>query len=87
MLEKSLWCFEPNRSQKKDYDIFPSPYKFFVGQAEVSFRPTRTIFGRFSTDSHVLFQMQTKNCEFRTKITARQIRKNGNLSLIPFLAQ
>ena len=42
MLEKSLWCFEPNRSQKKDYDIFPSPYKFFVGQAEVHFRPTST---------------------------------------------
>ena len=40
MLEKSLWCFEPNRSQKKNYDIFPSPYKFFVGQAEVPFRPT-----------------------------------------------
>ena len=25
--------------------------------------------------------MQTKNCEFRTKIMAGQIRKNGNLSL------
>ena len=40
----------------------------------------RTIPGRFSTNYHVLFQMQTKNCEFRTKIMAGQIRKNGNLS-------
>ena len=40
----------------------------------------RTIPGRFSTNYHVLFQMQTKNFEFRTKIMAGQIRKNGNLS-------
>ena len=47
------------------------PYEWFI----------RTIPGRFLTNYHVLFQMQTKNFEFRTKIMAGQIRKNGNLSL------
>ena len=35
----------------------------------------RIIPGRFSTNYHVLFQMQTKNFEFLTKIMAGQIRK------------
>ena len=46
----------------------------------------RTIPGRFSTNYHVLFQMQTKNFKFRTKIMAGQIRKNGNLSLRVWLS-
>ena len=41
---KILWYFEPTRSQKKVYAIFPSTYKFFVGRAEVSFRPPSKVF-------------------------------------------
>ena len=42
----------------------------------------KTIPGRFSSNYHVLFQMQAKFFEFRTKIMAGQIRKNGNLSFL-----
>eukprot|EP00493_Phyllostaurus_siculus_P015192 UN15426 len=43
-------------------------------------RSIRTIPGRFSTNYHVPFQMQTNNFEFQTKIMVGQIRKNGHLS-------
>ena len=42
MLEKVYGVFN-SPEVKKVYEIFPSTYKFFVGRAEVSFRPTSKI--------------------------------------------